>query len=510
MKHIISTIILLCFVAAFLPAQPDNPEPVTPNASVEARALLEFIYSISGKYTLTGQHNYPDTRDRNTRFAARYIGQTPVVWSSDMGFAGEGSYDYYLARPDIVREAIRQHKKGSIITICWHAVPPTADEPVTFQPRRGQPVPPDSLASVQGRLLDEQFRDVLTPGTELYRRWAAQVDTVAVYLKKLQEAKVPVLWRPYHEMNGDWFWWGGRVGEYSTADLYRQMFDRYVNYHKLDNLIWVWSVDRPSTPIRKFSNFYPGNEFLDILSLDVYGSDFNQDYYDSLMALSEGKPVVLGEVGNPPSLEILDAQPNWALWVIWAGMVRNLSKKQHLELVNDPRILSQEDPAYWETTAAYRRACGMDVLPRKNKYPADFTGVWLFNEEESTLGNAGTGRVSYKMEVTQDDEMLFVKKYDIVEWGDDRISNEEIDLDGKEMKSTSFNAPRISAVSWDKETGTMKISTTMTFNRGGNSMEMNSSEEWTLKEEGKVLSIRQQSTGFRGDEIITNIIYEKQ
>jgi len=70
-------------------------------------------------------------------------------------------------------------------------------------------------------------------------------------LKQLQDANVPVLWRPYHEMNGDWFWWGGRYdGKYTTAALYRQIFDRLVNYHKLNNLIWIWSVDRPSQPGR--------------------------------------------------------------------------------------------------------------------------------------------------------------------------------------------------------------------------------------------------------------------
>jgi len=62
---------------------------------------------------------------------------------------------------DIVKEAIRQHKKGSIITICWHAVPPTADEPVTFRPEG--PVNPDSLNTIQGQLRDDQFKDVLTP-----------------------------------------------------------------------------------------------------------------------------------------------------------------------------------------------------------------------------------------------------------------------------------------------------------------------------------------------------------
>ncbi|HEX7585402.1 MAG TPA: glycosyl hydrolase, partial [Prolixibacteraceae bacterium] len=171
-------------------------EPVNPKATPEAKALLDLFYRISGKYTLTGQHNYPSSKDQNTRFAAKYIGKTPVIWSSDMGFAKAGDKDSYLSRPDMVKEAIRQHQKGSIITICWHAVPPTADEPVTFQTQG--PAVPDALASVQGKLLEEQYQEILTPGTRLYNRWAAQVDSIAVYLKKLQAANVPVLWRPYH------------------------------------------------------------------------------------------------------------------------------------------------------------------------------------------------------------------------------------------------------------------------------------------------------------------------
>jgi mannan endo-1,4-beta-mannosidase len=501
---VLITVVLITCTTDWLQAG----DPVNPNATPEARALLDLFYRISGKYTLTGQHNYPNTKDRNTRFAAEYIGQTPAIWSTDMGFAKEGDYDSYLARPDIVKEAIRQHKKGSIITICWHAVPPTADEPVTFQPRG--PVPPDSLASVQGQLLDEQLKEVLTKGTRLYNRWAAQVDSVAVYLKKLQDANVPVLWRPYHEMNGDWFWWGGRVGENSTADLYRQLYDRLVNYHKLNNLVWIWSVDRPSTPIRKFSNFYPGNEYLDILALDVYGSDFNQAYYDSLMVLSKGKPIVLGEVGNPPTLDILNNQPNWGYWVIWAGMVRNLTQKQHQELVNDPRILSQEDPAYWEVMAPFRKACGLPLLPLKDKYPVNFSGQWIFNEEKSDVGNRGVANVPYEMEIYQDDDLLSVKRVMIVEWDDDRITNEDIMLDGTEMKSEFFNSPRISKANWDETSQSIKINSIVKFDRGGRNFEMKSNEEWSLQEGGKILKILQNSTSFRGEEVKISLVYEKQ
>jgi mannan endo-1,4-beta-mannosidase len=291
-------LILLSMCASSPSGTGNSPKPVTSNASPEAIALLKFLYSISGKYTLSGQHNYPNIKDRNSRFAAEYTGKTPAVFSTDWGFARNGDTDSYLARPDIVEECKRQYQLGSIITICWHAVPPTADEPITFRSLPGTKA--ESLASVQGQLLDQQFKDILTPGTELYNRWCAQVDNIAFYLKKLQEARVPILWRPYHEMNGDWFWWGGRRGEYSTKALYLQLFDRLVNHHKLNNLIWVWSVDRPLRPGMEFQDYYPGNEYLDILALDVYSSDFKQSYYDALVDLSRGKPLVLGEVGNPP------------------------------------------------------------------------------------------------------------------------------------------------------------------------------------------------------------------
>jgi mannan endo-1,4-beta-mannosidase len=503
--------------------------PVTPDASPEARALLQLFYDISGRYILTGQHNYPNTRDRNSQFAAKYIGQTPVIWSTDWGFAEDGDTDSYLARPDIVKEAIRQHKKGSLVTICWHAVPPTADEPVTFRPPPGgRPV--DSLASVQGQLLNEQFKDVLTPGTELNLRWCAQVDTIAFYLKKLQEARVPVLWRPYHEMNGVWFWWGGRLGETSTRALYLQIFDRLVRYHKINNLIWIWSVDRPNRPEMNFSNYYPGNDYLDILALDVYGSDFNQAYYDSLIALSQGKPLVLGEVGNPPDPEILDTQPNWSYWVVWAGMVRNTSKKQYQVLINDPRVLSQEDAAYHRIMKPFRKACGLPSLSPVMKQAeavseaasertaavmeappqiTGFSGKWIFNEEKSTLNDWGAGNVPYKLNVTLDSTNLDLIRSQIVEWGDDRITRETLFLDGRESYSKMRNAPRITSARKSQNGDTLYIESKINFTRNGRRFEWLTREAWTLSQETGDLQIQQSSTTWRGERQMT-LVYDRE
>ena len=217
---------LLTFSPAALFGEAGVAKPVTPGASPEAVALLQLLYDISGNHILTGQHNYPNTKSRNSEFASRYIGKTPVIFGSDWGHAKAGDSDSYLARPDIVQEAIRQHERGSIVALCWHAVPPTANEPITF--RQLPNSDPKALSSVQGKLLDEQFRDVLTPGTALYNHWCAQVDAVAVFLKQLQDAHVPVLWRPYHEMNGDWFWWGIAPPYWAFAWAGGQALARYI------------------------------------------------------------------------------------------------------------------------------------------------------------------------------------------------------------------------------------------------------------------------------------------
>jgi mannan endo-1,4-beta-mannosidase len=342
--------------------------PVTPNASPEAAALLKYIHGISGKYTLTGQHNYPNTKDASTQWAAKVCGRVPAIFGQDFGFAKPGDKDAAAARPEIIAEVKRQYEQGSIITLCWHAVPPTADEPVTFRPKPGAAT--NRLASVQGQLTDAQWNDVITPGTELYNHWCAQVDVIAGFLKQLQAAHVPVLWRPYHEMNGNWFWWGGRGGDRGTAALYHQLFDRLVNYHHLDNLVWIWSLDRPGTNAGPFADFFPGMTYFDIAALDVYRNDFQKSYYDELLKLADGKPVTLAEVGPAPTPAVLKEQPKWTWWMLWAVDARRMTVTTNSPmqaLVKDPRSLSRDDPEYIKGIAPIRAASGLAPLPSASR-----------------------------------------------------------------------------------------------------------------------------------------------
>jgi mannan endo-1,4-beta-mannosidase len=341
-------------------------DPVTPNASPEAKALLHFLYSISGKHTLIGQHNYPGEQEIYTQSAATaYGGKTPALYGTDWGFAKQGDKDSAYVRPAIVQELIKQFHNGSIIAICWHEVRPTEDEPVTF------------MGSVRKRITDQEWDQLLTPGTPLNKHWCDQVDVIAGYLKQLQDAHVPVLWRPYHEINGAWFWWNGRRGDHGTRALYRQLFDRLMNVHHLNNLVWVWNVDQPSTPDRQFVDYFPGQDVVDVLALDDYAI-FQQSFYDDLNALSDGKVMAIAECGgNVPTLDIYKTQPKWTYFMRWAfGPPRRPSTRPATTrasfrppmmtspallpiIAKDSRMFTLEDADYWAAIAPLRVASGL-------------------------------------------------------------------------------------------------------------------------------------------------------
>ncbi|MGO9109939.1 MAG: glycoside hydrolase family 26 protein [Thermoguttaceae bacterium] len=352
----------LCISVSSLCAAETAVRPVTPGATPEAVELLNFFYRISGKQTLTGQHNFPGDKDKHTLAAAKAWGKTPAIFGKDWGFAKEGDKDSAYIRSEIVAQLIEQYKKGSLVVMCWHEVPPTADEPVTFRrPRRGGTA--INLHSVQGQLTEAQYKDLLTPGTKLHEHWCAQVDAIVPYLKKLEEAHVPLLWRPFHEMNGTWFWWGGRRGEYGTGAIYKMMFDRLVKYHKIRNLIWIWNCDRPEGTSLKLEECWPGPEYADILALDCY-SIFKQSYYDDMVKLADGKPVALGEVGGNLNLAAIKSQPKWVFWMEWAGSgVRGNVGKNLTEMVKEPRYWSLSDPEYRKAIAPVRIASGLPAEP---------------------------------------------------------------------------------------------------------------------------------------------------
>ncbi|MGB8261738.1 MAG: glycosyl hydrolase [Terracidiphilus sp.] len=327
-----------------LPARAAAAPPVNPHASPEARALLAYLDSISGKGILTGQHNYPNDGSRWTDLAYDLTAKYPGLFGQDFGFSAGDDKDSVLSRPAMIEEAERQYKNGAVIALTWHEVRPTDDEPVTFH------------ESVQGHLTDYEWRQLLTPGTPLYNRWCAQVDVVAGYLRQLRDAHIPVLFRPYHEMNGGWFWWGGRPGKDGSAALYRQIYDRFVNVHHLDNLVWVWNVNAPNPDWPPIADYYPDAQFADVVTIDIYG-EFKQEYYDSMVALAAGKPIALAEVGYLPSVEVLNQQPRWTYFMEWSEWIHSANTVDQANAVfHAPQAINRDDARLAGPMAAIRKA----------------------------------------------------------------------------------------------------------------------------------------------------------
>jgi len=143
------------------------------------------------------------------------------------------------------------------------------------------------------------------------------IDAIAVQLKRLQAANIPILWRPLHEAEGGWFWWGAKGAE-PCKKLYRILYDRLTNYHGLNNLIWIWNSVA--------SDWYPGDAAVDILSDDSYPATVGDHgpvsaQYNALYSLGRDKKLIgmseNGAIPDPDQLRLYEA--DWSWFVTWSG-----------------------------------------------------------------------------------------------------------------------------------------------------------------------------------------------
>jgi mannan endo-1,4-beta-mannosidase len=326
MKNISLFMLLLLSIHAF-----SQVKPVTINASPEAQKLLSYLYGLNGKQTLAGQHNYSPDFNQYMDTVKSLTGKYPAVWGTDFILSGTKDLG-----PEIVKEAIKKYQDGYIVTLMWHAGRPNDDPPFGWK------------ESIQAELSDSQWIALTTPGTSLNLRWEAQVDKVASYLKQLQDAHVPVLWRPYHEMNGVWFWWGDKKGPDGYQKLWKMMFDRFTNVHKLNNLLWVWNAnaprDIPFDQAYSYHLYYPGPEYVDVLATDVYNSDYEDKDYNELLDLANGKLIALGECGELPKPEVLQVQPKYTWFMVWSSWIKTANTPRRVnEIYNLPQVLTHDE-----------------------------------------------------------------------------------------------------------------------------------------------------------------------
>jgi len=138
----------------------------------------------------------------------------------------------------------------------------------------------------------------------------------------------------------------------------------------------------------------------------------------------------------------------------------------------------------------------------------DFTGQWTLNESKSDLGE-GRFMAAVKMSVTQDGTSLTIERIRTGRDGEERTNSETLTMDGKACINEGENRKTTSTVTWSDDGTTMTIKSLREFNRQGETMEMNSTEVWTLSEDGKTLKLQSDTSSDMGERSVT-LIYEKK
>ncbi len=258
-------------------------------ASVQARDLYAWLWSLYGKRTLTGQQENPGLPRDELAYIERTTGRLPALLGLD-----------YIHPKDWggVRErALDWHRRGGVVTICWHWGAP------------------DIGTGYENSKKDFDVAAALRSGTPQSRSMLEQMDAVAGELAWLRDRGVPVLWRPFHEFSGDWFWWG-KHGPDAFRRLWTTMYDRYVGMHRLDNLLWVlgWAGQNVDP------HYYPGRASVDIAGADIYAADRGNlapMFAAVKRIVGDTMPICLHENGPIPDPATLGPDADWLWFMTW-------------------------------------------------------------------------------------------------------------------------------------------------------------------------------------------------
>ena len=271
------------------------------DAASARKKVMEYLYSMQGQKTIVGIHNREPNSEpsKQTNQAYAVTGQYPALWSGDFLFSSSDVSN----RWNMIYECKKQWENGSIVQLMLHVTPPTQAEAGNWD------------GGVVSKLTDEQWSSLITNGGELNKAWKKRLDTYAQYISYLKDNGVPVLFRPFHEMNQSMFWWAGRKGTNGTGALYRLTRDYLEKEKGLDNIIWVWDMQDLSYD---WSEYNPGNDYWDIFAVDIYNSDYFTEYkYNQALSVAENKLI---ECDKLPTAQQLKEQPRWSFVMSWAEL----------------------------------------------------------------------------------------------------------------------------------------------------------------------------------------------
>ncbi len=378
-----------------------------PNASDSAKRLYSYLLDQYGNHIIAGQqeycgdHNYnswnsPDVFIKDNEAEFEYIldktGKQPAIRGIDF-LAYNTSMDWRDHAPERAIEWV--NKYHGIATVTWHWNVPSDEEGngVAFY-----------VESASATYTTFSISKALEEGTWENKKLLADIDLLAGEMKKLKDADVPILWRPLHEAEGGWFWWGAE-GPEPCKKLYRLLYDKFTNEYGLDNLIWVWTGS--TSPAA--SEWYPGDDVVDIVGYDKYNavdgkpnlSSIASTFYSLVQGTDGEKMVAMSENDSIPSLDsLVDDKAGWLYFCPW--YMNYLTSEDINPVSNLKGIYNSE---YCIT---------LDELPDLKSYPINGEDTPKVTTAKTTSTTKSTTTATTSTTSTGSDDIL---------WGDANLDN---------------------------------------------------------------------------------------
>lgn len=310
--------------------------PCNPDAQEGVNNVMKYLSDITYHKVVTGQHTQSMGQEE-LHHIRKITGKQPALlgfellsYSPNINYldTDEACMTEVLENYGTLKRAWEWAEAKGLITFTWH----------WFSPLGGR------SKSFFSENTDFDASKAVVEGTAENRAFLSDLDTMAGILRPFCEKQIPILWRPFHEGEGGWFWWGAQ-GADTVKKLYRIMQERYTNLHKLNNLIWVWNA--PGV------EYYPGDDVVDIISRDMYPPAHchtsRKEEYDELVKITDQKKIVLiGEIGCLPSLSaIVEEGAGWASYMTWSHefcLGEEFSSYEALrETYNSPYAVTKEN-----------------------------------------------------------------------------------------------------------------------------------------------------------------------
>ncbi|KAE8353082.1 family 26 endoglucanase H/Glycosyl hydrolase [Aspergillus coremiiformis] len=298
-------------------------------ATPGAKALLKYVQSQYGLHSISGQQDIG-----SWHWVTENLGVSPAILGSDFMYYSPSAVAHG-GKSHTVEDVIEHAHRNGINAVVWHWDAPTCLPDTAEQPWYSGFYTKATCFNIANALGNE---------TE-YNLLLRDIDAIAAQIKRLDEANVPILFRPLHEPEGGWFWWGAH-GPAPFKKLWDIIYDRITTFHHLHNVVWVCNTGDPA--------WYPGNEKCDIATIDHYAQAGDHgvlaDKYQSLKALTKGERVLaLAEVGSIPDPTVqMQDKIDWAYWMVWNDEFIKDGKHNSREFLdsvyNSTRIVTLDGP----------------------------------------------------------------------------------------------------------------------------------------------------------------------